>query len=275
VNGGDHSVNETILYLGLIDDDQIALDEAALALAALDHPRIDIARYRVLLAEMAEQLNLHRDAARGVYDRAVLLAAVLAGQYDLRGDSENYDDPANADLIAVLDRRRGLPIALSILYVALARRIGWSAVGLNTPGHVLVLIGQAPASVVIDPFNAGAVVNRDEFAKLQSRGGASDGSLGGVAALSNRAMLVRLVLNQATRARAAGQYERALVLYQRMTTVAPLLSHLWWDRAELERQLGQIVAARASLNAMLETTRDTALRKHIRAALDNLARSIH
>lgn len=268
-------MSEDILHLGLIDDEFITLDEAALALAAPDHPGIDLAPYRALLAEMAEQLTLHRDAARSVYDQAVLLAAVIAGQYDFRGAVENYDDPANADLIAVLDRRRGMPIALSILYVALARRVGWRAVGLNTPGHLLVLLGQAPASVIIDPFNAGGVVERDAIAELQARSGVAPAAQGAVAALSNRAMLVRLLLNQATRARSAGKLERALLLYQRMTTMAPLLSHLWWDRAEVERELGQVAAARASLNAMLETTRDTTLRQHIRAVLDNLARSLH
>ncbi|HSB95395.1 MAG TPA: transglutaminase family protein, partial [Spongiibacteraceae bacterium] len=102
-------MSEDILHLGLIDDEFIALDEAALALAAPDHPGIDLAPYRALLADMAEQLTLHREAAprssyESAYDQAVLLAAVIAGQYDFRGAVENYDDPANADLIAVLDR---------------------------------------------------------------------------------------------------------------------------------------------------------------------------
>jgi regulator of sirC expression with transglutaminase-like and TPR domain len=166
-----------------------------------------------------------------------------------------------------------MPIALSIVYVALARRIGWSAFGLNIPGHLLVLVGDPAGGVVIDPFNGGAVLDREAVSKLHARAGGSE--TGSVAALSNRAMLVRLLLNQATRARAAGKLERALAVYQRMTAMAPLLSQLWWDRAELEKELGQIAAARASLLAMLETTRDDALRRHIRNALDGLARLVN
>lgn len=264
-----------ILQLGLVEDEEIVLDEAALALAVLDHPGADLAPLRALLETMAAQLLERRAAASNSFDRALLLAAVIAGNFGFDGATDDYDDPANADLIAVLERRRGMPIALSILYVALARRIGWRADGLNMPGHLLVLIGTYPDGVVIDPFNGGAVMDSQAVSEMRARFGATGPQHDAVAVLSNRALLVRLLLNQATRARTAGQLERALTVYQRMTTVAPLLSHLWWDRAELEREMGQIAAARASLNAMLETTRDGTLRSHIRTALDNLTRMVH
>jgi regulator of sirC expression with transglutaminase-like and TPR domain len=266
---------QDIPQLGLLEDDDILLDEAALTLALPDHPAADAEPQRALLGAIEAQLLERRSAAANNYDRALLLAAVIAGEFGLSGAAEDYDDPANADLIAVLDRRRGMPIALSIVYVALARRIGWSAFGLNMPGHLLVLIGDPAGGVVIDPFNDGTVLDRDAVAKLRARFDAGSPEHANVAALSNRAMLVRLLLNQATRARAAGQLDRALIVYQRMTAMAPLLSQLWWDRAELEREVGQIAAARASLQAMLETTRDETLRNHIRNALNNLARLVN
>ncbi len=68
---------------------------------------------------------------------------------------------------------------------------------------------------------------------------------------------------------------RALVLHERMTTIAPSFTGLWWERARLEQLMGQVHAARGSLSAMLETTRDATLRTRIRAALDALARSIN
>jgi regulator of sirC expression with transglutaminase-like and TPR domain len=265
-------MNEEIVRLGLMDDANIALDEAALELAALDNPGVELAPYRELLDAMTAELERQRSAARNVYDQAALLAGVIAGEHDFRGNTDNYDDPANADLIAVIDRRRGLPVTLSIIYVALARRLGWKATALNTPGHLLVLIGAPPASVVIDPFNAGAIVDSQALAKLFAQ--AATAPL--VAApLSNQATLVRLLFNQASRAQQSGHTERALTLYQRMTAVAPLTTQLWWERAELEQQLGHLAAARISLSAMLETTRDANLRSQIRQALDKLARSAH
>src|SRR3546814_15062768 len=71
-------------------------------------------------------------------ERAAVLSRVLHGELGLVGDAEGYDAPVNADFIRVLDRKRGLPIALSILYVSIARRAGWSAYVLNLPGNVLV-----------------------------------------------------------------------------------------------------------------------------------------
>ena len=91
--------------------------------------------------------------------------------------------------------------------------------------------------------------------------------------MSNRSVLVRLLMNQATRAEAGGDTARALTLFQRMTTVAPSSSQSWWERARLELVEGRVSEARASLSAMLEMTRDPGLRTHISAALDALAGS--
>lgn len=266
---------DDIVQLGLIEDEEILLDQAALALARLDNPNVDIGPLQSMLDAMAEQLWARRSAAANSIDQAVLLASVIHGNFDLHGAAEDYDDPANADLIQVLQRKRGMPIALSIIYVALARRVGWQASGLNMPGHLLVLVGEQPHGVIVDPFNGGTVMDAQAMTDLRKRFGATGPEHDAVATLSSRAMLVRLLLNQATRARAAKKFERALIVYERMTTIAPLFSHLWWDRAELEREMGHIAAARTSLNAMLETTHDDTLRAHIRNALDNLARLVN
>ena len=195
------------------------------------------------------------------------------GQHD--HPRPHADGPA--DLVAVIDRRRGLPVALSILYVAVARRVGWPAEPLNMPGHVLVRIGREPDSVIVDPFDGGAILDGKGLSSLVARVVGSHATVEPehLAPLGNRAVLVRLLSNQAARARRAGNLERALVLHERMTSFAPSFTGLWWERARLEQLLGRVRTARASLGAMLETTRDPALRSRIRAALDALARSIN
>jgi regulator of sirC expression with transglutaminase-like and TPR domain len=265
----------SIAHLGLIDEDAIALDHAALELAALDHPDADMASYASVLAAMAADLITRGRTLRSHSARATLLSRIIAGEAGLKGDSLTYDDPANADLIATLERKRGLPITLSLIYVALARRAGWPADALDTPGHVVVRIGADAGSVMIDAFNGGARLSPGGFttlfAQLMRRKAAADP----VFPLSNRAALVRLLMNQATRAQRAGNLSRALTLHERMTTIAPGFPALWWERARLEQQSGQIGDARASLAAMLETTRDADLRTHIRTALGALARSMN
>jgi regulator of sirC expression with transglutaminase-like and TPR domain len=89
---------------------------------------------------------------------------------------------------------------------------------LDVPGHVLVLIGSEASPVVVDPFREGQRVTPDELAMLVQRSSASTTSaVRKIAAMANRAVLVRLLQNQASRAEAAGKAGRALVLYERMT----------------------------------------------------------
>lgn len=91
-----------------------------------------------------------------------------------------------------------------------------------------------------------------------------------LAAMPNRAVVIRLLQNQASRAELAGRGRRALELYVRMTGMAPAYPHTWWERARLELVDNEIAAARASLGAMLEITRDPRLRRRVTETLDAL-----
>jgi len=262
---------EPIAHLGLVDEADLELDKAALEIAALDHPGLGLGRYFDLLEQMTDRLRVRAEAARTPDAQVEALAEVLAQEFGFEGDRETYDVPDNADLIRVIDRRRGLPVALAILYVAQARRLGWAAHALNTPGHVLIGVG-APRALLADPFNRGARVGREQFANLFLASGVRDAAAAPerIAPMSSRAVLTRLLANQATRAEQAGQPDRALVVLQRITTVAPGYSLGWWERARLELLLGDGAAARASLSSMLETTRDAALRRHVTRILEAL-----
>jgi regulator of sirC expression with transglutaminase-like and TPR domain len=223
---------------------------------------------------MAELALARGKGAASARERAAVLAEVIAGQHRFKGDRDTYDDPRNADLIEVIERRRGLPVSLSILYVGIARRLRWEADALNTPGHVLVRLGPDPAPVLIDPFGGGAVVDSDQLTRLLAHAaGGREINAGHLEPMTNREVLVRLLMNQATRAEQGGDGPRALTLYQRITTVAPSHGFAWWERARLELVAGEVAAARASLSAMLETTRDPTLRTHVYAALDAIAGS--
>lgn len=266
-------MHETIRNLGLLDDDAIHLDVAALELAALDHPDVDLGVYTEILTAITQRLADVGGMAKASDARAKILARVIGHEFNFFGDRETYDDPDNADMIRVMDRRRGLPVSLSILYVAAARRMGWVADALNTPGHVLVRVGADTAPVLIDPFAGGAIVGADRLVALLGPVLADGEALDSehLLAMTNRAVLVRLLMNQATRADAASNAGRALTLYERMTDIAPGTGHAWWERARLELVHGNVADARRSLSAMLEMTRDPERRAHIGAALAALA----
>ena len=262
------------ISLGLLEEEGILLDHAALSLALLDHPDVDAAPHEAVLDAIATRLAVVGGQATDARGRAAALAQVIGGDFGCVGDQDSYDDPANADLVRVIERRRGLPVSLSILYVAAARRLGWVANVLDVPGHVLVLVGEDAAPVIVDPFRGGVSVERDQLAAMltATRSGRA-AAVSHVAAMPNRAVLVRLLLNQATRAEAAGKGRRALTLYSRMTSVAPGYGQPWWERARLELVDGDVDAARASLSAMLEITREPGVRRRIADLLGSLAAS--
>jgi len=263
-------MQDKLIELGLVDDADIVLDEAALDLAALDHPGTDLAPYLDRLEQLTRRLDAIGAGVDEPVEQAKLLARVFADEAGFAGDRKTYDDPVNADMIRVIDRRRGLPVSLSILYVAAARRLGWTANLLDVPGHVLVLLGADAAPVIADPFRGGVAVEPERLAALAAAGSAERVGVRHVAAMPNRAVLVRLLLNQAIRAERVGQGRRALNLYARMTVFAPDTGHAWWERARLELMDEDMPAARRSLTAMLEVTREPDLRGRVLETLSRL-----
>ena len=257
--------------LGLLDDGDIDLVEAGIALARADRPEADPARLRRLVSGWAISLQRDTPPVSGS-GRARRLSGLIASEAGLTGATEDYDNALNADLIAIIERGRGLPVALSILYVALARRVGWRADALNLPGHVIVEVRGGVDTALIDPFDHGMGITRERAMEIARHGG-GEPVPGRFDPMTNRQLLIRLITNQASRARSSGDTKRALRLYERMTMIAPRLSSLWWERARLEQLVGANKAARASLTAMLETTHDTGMGRRIQAALAALARS--
>ena len=268
-------MDPALARLGLLDDADIDLAEAALACAGADRPGVDMAPLRARIAGLAGRLLAQSSGITDSAERAALLVALLSGEEGLNGDTEDYDNPANADLAMLFERRRGLPVTLSLLYAAIARRVGWTAQVLGLPGHVVMTLGGDGDRIVLDPFDHGRVLDSSGIGELVDRalGGHVTPEREHLRPLTNREVLVRLLSNQATRARRRGDTARALVLAERMTALAPRLTGLWWERARLEQLAGDSVAARGSLVAMLDTTRDPRTRGRIADALQALARS--
>ncbi len=267
--------------LALIEDEHIVLDEAALALAALDREdsaleaEALLAPYLTRVAFMAAQLMARSAGVSSNLDRAHMLKALIAEEHGFTGDERAFGEEAGADMMALLDSGHGLPVALSILYVGVARKVGWRASALGVPGHVLIRIGDEPGAVYQDPFDEGLVLDERGLKKVLVRvlGANAAPDPAYLAPMDNRGTLIRLITNQAARARRTGDLERALLLHERMTAFAPFSTTLWWERARLEQHLGRLSAARASLVAMRETTRDGTMLGRIEAALSALARS--
>lgn len=263
-----------VASIGLIEDEDILLDLASLALSHLDHENTDIAPYLENLEEIENRVCLVGRSALLARERAAVLSRVLHGEFEFVGDIETYDAPANADFIELLDRKRGLPIALSILYVAMARRAGWSAYVLNLPGHVLVQIGEK-SPVVIDPFAGGHLVSQQKVAAIceANLGGEGGASALSAVRMSNRDALARLLNNQAVRAETENNPRRALDVYRRITQIAPEVLGAWQKLARWQLSFNDVAAARESLFAMSEVATDKKTRDRIMDAFNALGSS--
>ncbi|QDK31728.1 transglutaminase-like domain-containing protein [Sphingomonas sp. IC081] len=260
-----------ISVIGVLDDQDILLDIAALALSQLDHAECDVGTYLAQLEAIEDGVCEEGRGAIMSSEQAIVLAEVLHDEHGFTGDAESYDAPVNADFIRVLDRKRGLPISLAILYVAMARRAGWVAHVLNGPGHVLVQIGEKNP-VIIDPFNGGRHVGADEFTALY-QGHAIDVDMDGkllLVPMTNHQVLARLLFNQAVRAESENDTQRAIVLHDRITRIAPRMLDSWHHLARLQISTNDSQGARATLLGIAELTGDKHARDQVMAVFRSL-----
>lgn len=134
-------------------DSDIDLARAALWIAAEARPELDVTHYEAALAALATRAAARVEGIAGDAARARALAAFLHDEAGLRGNPDDYYDPRNSYLDAVLDRGLGIPISLSIVFVDVARRIGLRAAGVGFPGHFLASVAAEDGSqVLIDAF---------------------------------------------------------------------------------------------------------------------------
>ncbi len=243
--------------IGELADDDIPLAETALSLAALDHKAIDLKGYRDHLIKLADDARTSFATLRRGMSEVEALARVLSDTIAVRhgyaGDTATFDDPQNADLIRVIDRRRGLPVSLGIIYIETARRLGGIAKGLNTPGHFLLAIGTDERAKVLDPFNAGVVLSQEELRPMPPIPQGDANEYGPVTA---RDVLLRLLNNIRTRALAGKDMLRSLMIMERMVLIAPRRAELWLDLANANREVGKMRGAIKAAESCLQLAGD-------------------
>jgi len=249
-----------LIELGRTDGAVLPLAEAALAFARLDRPEIDPEGYRAHLDQLSDELaaELGGVTAPPLKERVRALVQVMVGNHGYQGDGKTYDDLANADLMRVIDRRRGLPVALGILYIHAARAQGWQAGGLNFPGHFLIRIDAGGDRAILDPFAGGELRSAAQLKKLmQLLGGGRDGQGPSevrpehIRMVPDREVLLRLQNNIKLRLLQAGSSEAAFEVLRRMRLLAPDHADLWHETGRLAHHIGRLTAGIAALETAL------------------------
>jgi len=268
-------ITEYLRGIGIQPDDAIDVGGAALALAALDRPGTLLDFYREHLRGLADTLR-RTMPGNSLAACAHALGEVMGDHFGYRGDEQTYDDPDNASLIRVIDRRRGLPVALGILYLHAARAQGWLIDGLAFPGHFLLRLEIGGERAVIDPFHGGRTLAVAEMRDLLRRMGvnrelrAEDYAIAG-----NRSILLRLQNNIKQRALAANDPGRAAAVLGSMLLLAPLHAGAWRDLGTTLAQIGSLNDAARATERAAELSQDAGERHAALAFLQQLRQRLN
>ncbi|MEZ4368451.1 MAG: transglutaminase-like domain-containing protein [Kofleriaceae bacterium] len=216
-------------------DDELELDAIGLVLgdweAAADERADDgvIAAGRARLDALAAAAARRAATAAAPWAGARAVAHTLFVEAGFHGDHVDYLDPRASFLGEVLVRRTGLPIALAVLFLEVARRIGVAARGIGLPGHFIVRVdadpvdGPAGEVLLLDPFHRGRVLTEDDARAQARRAGGPDAEHdpGLLSPAPPRAIVARMLRNLAGVYGRAGDLERSVEVLERQALVEP------------------------------------------------------
>jgi regulator of sirC expression with transglutaminase-like and TPR domain len=248
-----------------VEDEKIDLIRAALVIARLEYPQLDIEEYAARVEQLARRVAAlvpHPDPQPAL----AALNRVLFEEIDLRGNREDYYDPRNSFLNDVLDRGLGIPITLSIVYMEVAKRVGFSLSGVGMPGHFLLKHYENGQEKLIDCFNRGDVVSRQE---CQSR---LDEIYSGEMRLrpeflhpiSRRQILTRMLNNLKTVYLSTRNFRKALAIADLILVIYPRSPEDVKQRALLRYSMGLHRLAAEDLEEYLKTSPNASDAEEIR-----------
>jgi len=141
----------------------VPLARGALLIAKEEYPALDVNKYLDALLALSRQAEpLVRSGANTV-ERIQRLSDFLFEQQGFAGNVEEFNDPRNSFLNDVIERRLGIPISLSVIYLDVGRRLGLNLHGVSFPSHFLVKAVDERGELIIDPFNKGQILDLDDI----------------------------------------------------------------------------------------------------------------
>lgn len=253
---------------------EIDLARAALLFAALEYPDLDVEGYLARLEHLAADLQPRISPEESPPRVIAILGGYLVGEQRFRGNREEYYDPRNSYLNEVLDRRLGIPISLSVVWLEVGRRVGFSLDGVGMPGHFLLRYPDPVSPLLIDPFDDGAVLSEEDLARRLR------GMYGETVSLSSdmlrpvgaKTILFRMLNNLKGIYVRREDTPRAVRTVDLMLLVEPGEVTGYRDRGLLHFRAGDLKRARADLQHYLELRPQGPDSRGVRARVDLIDR---
>lgn len=239
-----------------IEDENIDLVRGSLAVARTEYPNLDIEEYAGRIERMARRVA----ALSPNFDSQNTIAAlnqVVFEQANLRGNRENYYDPKNSFLNDVLDRGLGIPITLSVIYMEVARRIGFSLCGVGMPGHFLLKhYGEDGQERLIDCFNRGDILSRQDCQTRLDEIYSGEMKLRPefLHPISRRQILTRMLNNLKTVYLSTRNFRKALTIADLILVIYPQSAEDLKQRALLRYSMGKHGLAAQDLEEYLKAS---------------------
>jgi len=265
---------KTFQQLVTLPDAGIPLAETALMIACEEYPQLELSPYLDMLDEIAETAKRKRNSEDSPLDTVATINGVLFDTYGFRGNSDDYYDPRNSFFNDVLDRRIGIPITLSTVYIEVARRLNFPISGVGMPGHFLVKYSDRHEEFFIDPYNRGQIMTHDDCRKKlhELYGGTLEFNDRLLGRSTNRQILWRM-LNNLKDIYVKGQViERCLSIVDMMLMVDSEDVIQFRDRGLLRMQLRQFDGAGRDFEHYLQHSPDAEDREEIETHVKELKR---
>jgi regulator of sirC expression with transglutaminase-like and TPR domain len=237
-------------------DERINLAEAAFLLAGGEYPGLDVAAYLARIEEIAAKLRVRLREDMPPAERILALNRYLFGELGFAGNAAEYYDPRNSYLNEVLDRRLGIPISLSVVYLEIGRRIGLPLQGVAFPGHFLVKCVVRDGAIVLDPYGKGASLSLDDLCtRLRVLRNGIEPDAGQIrmmlAVASNKEIIARMLRNLKGIYLQRREFTKAVAAIDCVIALAPQAADEYRDRGRLHLEMECFRAALADLRSYL------------------------
>lgn len=202
-------------------DDEIDLAAASLLIAEAEYPGLDVAAYLAMIDDMAEAVRARMTSGVDAVWHA--LNHYLFDELGFRGNDDDYYDPKNSFLNEVIDRRVGIPITMSLIYLEVGRRLGMELDGIAFPGHFLVQHRRADGDRLLDPYHKGVVLDTGELEERLRRALGEEAELTAehLQVASKRQILTRMLNNLRGIYQRCGDVDRELGVLERLAILNP------------------------------------------------------
>ncbi len=231
-----------------VPDEEIDLARAALLIAATEYPGLSIERELFRIDEIAEGIAPRMDDDTPLYQLNAL-SEYLFDELKFAGNHTNYHDPRNSFLNDVIERRVGIPITLSLLYIEVGKRLGVPLLGIGMPGHFIVR-HRDESDVFVDPFHGGILLSEDECAERVKQ--VTQGSLtwdrSYLQPVRSREFIARMLRNLKVVYLQRRNYERVLATIDRVIALLPQDAVEFRDRGVVNYRLGNYTDALEDLH---------------------------